>query len=68
MRKISIFTGKNILMEDVPEDVQRIIAEKVEKEKGDCECIRSQQYAVVKIIREWANFRGDEQKSKEVKK
>lgn len=65
-KKITIFPGKNMIMEDVPEDVQKIILEKKNAEEADCDCMRSQQYAIFKMIREWANF-GRDGKNKKTK-
>lgn len=46
-------TGKSILLERVPEDIQKILIEKTAVESEHCKCHRPQDYSLYKILREW---------------
>lgn len=58
-RKPEVFKGKKMKLYNVPEDVQRYIIERRDQEIINCDnCIRSQDYAIYKILREHRNIIG----------
>lgn len=52
-KRPSVRAGKNILLKNVPLDVQSILISKVNDDSEDCQCIRNQEHSFFKIIREW---------------
>lgn len=48
----TIKSGKSILLQKVPTDIQQIIIDRQMSEKEDCECERSQDHAIYKMLRE----------------
>lgn len=51
-KEAKVFKGKKMLLAKIPEDVQKMIIERQQKEKSLCECERAQEWAIYKIIRE----------------
>lgn len=47
----TILKGKKMKLLNVPEDIQKIIIEKQSEEKINCDCERSQDYAIYKMLR-----------------
>jgi hypothetical protein len=58
-KKPQIKKGKNMLIEDVPEDIQQIIIKKQDEEKAICECERPQDYAIYKMLRAYNQLIND---------
>lgn len=52
-KKPKVFKGKKMKLYNVPEDVQQIIIDKLEEEKINCKCERSQDYAIYKMLRQY---------------
>lgn len=48
-----------MLLEKVPPDIQKIIIERQKSEKQDCECQRSQDHAIYKMLREHSRTIGN---------
>lgn len=59
-KRPSIRPGKNILLKNVPPDVQSIIIDKINADSEDCQCIRNQEHSMFKIIREWKAATGNQ--------
>lgn len=54
-KKVIIKEGKKMLLENVPIEVQKLLVERQDDEKELCDCERSQEYALYKIVREHAS-------------
>lgn len=56
--KAKVKTGKGMLLRSVPVDVQRVVLAKIREEEEHCKCVRGQDYALYKIVREWGDSVG----------
>lgn len=49
--------AKSLTLKNIPVDIQDAITTRQSQEKKSCECIRSQEWVVYKIIREYAELK-----------
>lgn len=55
--------AKSLTLKNIPVDIQDAITTRQSQEKKSCECIRSQEWVVYKIIREYAELKKASEKS-----